>query len=379
MQELDLTPVQKRELRDYLEWNERPENRFYRYDYYRDNCSTRVRDAIDRVTGGQLQRQLRAAPTGTTYRSHTRRLTAGLDPVDLFWFTGFTYVMGHPVDEPLTAWEESFLPGKLAEHVRTATVTDAAGATRPLVRHEQLLSDTKRPPMPDRAPSRVAGYAVAGLLIGGAFAGLARLASRPRTGAPHPPSPGTPGEGRGEGRREGGNAPIAKSKRPHPNPLPEYRERGPESRSINGSRLARIAFALLVVPWALIWGIGALIGTNSWLVTDHAAAYRNENLLQFSVLILPLAVLGPTVAFGRRRGARVAVGLAAAGAALSLLGLILKIFPPFWQHNAEIIALALPTNVGLAVAIWWLARRVAAPAPVIPDVGAIPASKHAPD
>ena len=40
------------------------------------------------------------------------------------------------------------------------------------------------------------------------------------------PSPGTPGEGRGEGDSEAGNA---TSEPKHPHPLPEYRERGPES------------------------------------------------------------------------------------------------------------------------------------------------------
>jgi Fe-S-cluster containining protein len=44
------------------------------------------------------------------------------------------------------------------------------------------------------------------------------------------PSPGTPGEGGGEGDFERRTTrPIPN--RPHPNPLPEYRERGPEARS----------------------------------------------------------------------------------------------------------------------------------------------------
>jgi tetratricopeptide (TPR) repeat protein len=42
-----------------------------------------------------------------------------------------------------------------------------------------------------------------------------------------PPSPGTPGEGWGEGDFEGKAASEIRN-RPHPNPLPEYRERGPE-------------------------------------------------------------------------------------------------------------------------------------------------------
>jgi uncharacterized protein DUF4105 len=77
LQELNLTPAQKLGLKEFLETNELPENRKYRYDYYRDNCSTRVRDAIDQATDGELKRRdrhdlpvahppadLRAGPAG---------------------------------------------------------------------------------------------------------------------------------------------------------------------------------------------------------------------------------------------------------------------------------------------------------------------------
>ena len=50
------------ELQRFLQWNERPENRFYHYDYYRDNCSTRVRDALDRVLGGRIAAQTDGVP-----------------------------------------------------------------------------------------------------------------------------------------------------------------------------------------------------------------------------------------------------------------------------------------------------------------------------
>jgi hypothetical protein len=48
-------------LREFLEWNWLPQNRDYLYDYFRDNCSTRVRDALDRVLGGALRTSSRAA------------------------------------------------------------------------------------------------------------------------------------------------------------------------------------------------------------------------------------------------------------------------------------------------------------------------------
>ena len=55
----------RRSSRSSCEWNERPEHRFYHYDYYRDNCSTRVRDALDRVAGRRAARQTDGLPTGT--------------------------------------------------------------------------------------------------------------------------------------------------------------------------------------------------------------------------------------------------------------------------------------------------------------------------
>ncbi|MBA3970505.1 MAG: DUF4105 domain-containing protein, partial [Gemmatimonadetes bacterium] len=73
-QELNLTQEQARALQHFLEWNDQPQNREYRYDYFRDNCSTRLRDALDAVIGGQLRVLTRGRPTGTTYRWHSERL-----------------------------------------------------------------------------------------------------------------------------------------------------------------------------------------------------------------------------------------------------------------------------------------------------------------
>src|SRR5262249_32797129 len=39
-QDLDLAPAQRAKLFQYLEWNARPENMQYRYDYFRANCSS---------------------------------------------------------------------------------------------------------------------------------------------------------------------------------------------------------------------------------------------------------------------------------------------------------------------------------------------------
>ena len=73
-QELNLTPAQRLKLQQFVQWNELPQNKFYRYDYYRDNCSTRLRDALDHAVGGQLQTSTVTRMTSGTYRFHTLRL-----------------------------------------------------------------------------------------------------------------------------------------------------------------------------------------------------------------------------------------------------------------------------------------------------------------
>src|SRR5262249_41964180 len=91
-QELDLAPAQRAALQAFLRWNWQREHREYFYDYYRDNCSTRVRDAIDRVVGGAL-RSYGVGPSGMTWRDETRRLNEN-NPL---LYSGMLLVLGQPV------------------------------------------------------------------------------------------------------------------------------------------------------------------------------------------------------------------------------------------------------------------------------------------
>ena len=129
VQELNLPPAARLQLREFLRWNEQPEHRFYHYDYYRDNCSTRVRDALDRVLGGAIKAQTARTPDGhdlpVPYPApHGQRSTrlhgaaAGARP---------------GVDRPISAWEEMFLPLALREHVRRVMLPGPNGTTVPLV------------------------------------------------------------------------------------------------------------------------------------------------------------------------------------------------------------------------------------------------------
>jgi hypothetical protein len=168
-QELDLTPAQRLALRQFLEWNWQPQNREYFYDYYRDNCSTRIRDAIDRVIGGAIRRY-GEQPSAMTWRDETRRLNEDRIPL----YTGLLLALGQPVDVVMSRWEQMFLPGRLREHVDSVRVTGADGSLRPLVKSERVLNEGGAWPVPDRPTSWLLGYALAGVLVGTLLALLGR-------------------------------------------------------------------------------------------------------------------------------------------------------------------------------------------------------------
>jgi hypothetical protein len=291
VQELEMTPRARKELQEFLEWNERPENRFYHYDYYRDNCSTRIRDALDRALGGRIREQTGRAPTDRTYRFHTQRLTANDPPV----YTGLLLALGHPVDRPISVWEEMFLPLAVREHFRKLTVIGSKGDEVPLVKSERTLFESSDQPPAATPPNWLPFYLAAGLVLGGVVVALTTMVSH--------------------------------------------------------SRAARICFLLLTSIWVLVTGIAGLVLAGLWGLTDHAAAYHNENLLQMNLMALPLLWLLPGFMRGRRRPG-LTHGLAMLVAGISLLGLMLKLLPQFYQVNGSIIALALPVHLGVAAGIW---------------------------
>jgi hypothetical protein len=158
VQWLDLDPAQARALATALARNARPENARYRYVYYADNCSTRVRDAIDRALGGQLKQQLSGRSQGNTYRSESVRLAW---PAKWMAF-GFHLGMSGYGDRPLSRWEEAFIPMRLRDALREARRADG----RPLVSSEQVLLPHRLSLPPQEMPR----WRVPALFIGLALA-----------------------------------------------------------------------------------------------------------------------------------------------------------------------------------------------------------------
>jgi len=286
VQTLNLTPAQRADLRDFLEWNERPENKFYRYDPYRDNCSTRIRDAIDRVLGGRLQEATDHDRTHGTYRSHSVRLVADHRPT----YVGLMLALAEPSDRPLSAWEAMFVPLEMRRYLRDVTVLGADGREEPLVVSERTVFESTATYGRDAPPNWLLAFLAAGCGIAGLIA-----------------------------------LPVLWPAR----------------------AAARVVGTVMGSLWALVAGIAGVVMAGLWLFTNHWIAYGNENLFFANPVALVLAATLPFAMRGTRGAMRVSLWVAGAVVALSLLGFLVQVLPWFDQVNGPIVALALPPNLAL--------------------------------
>jgi hypothetical protein len=299
-QVLALSPVEKAALREFLQWNAREENKYYRYDYYSDNCATRLRDALNRVMGGRLRVPLNVPGDGRTWRGETARLLASMLPL----YAGIEVALGRHADAPLSKWDEEFLPEHMATHYATTVVEDAAGQRLRLVAQDTMLFASTRMALPQEAPDRVAMAALLGLTLAGLLAGLA------------------------------------------------------DARA----QLARVMLAFAVALWYAIGGLLGTALLLAATVTKHAPYMgANTTLLALQPLLLVAAIVVP-MAFWRGIASRAARGVSTLIALLALCGVAIQLVPSLAQSSGVVLAVVVPVHVAIALALWRLdhARPAAA-------------------
>jgi hypothetical protein len=295
---LEMSPAVRTALRRQLEAAALPENRDYSYDPFLSNGSTRVRDELDRATGGRLRAAATKLPSRSTLRQETLRLTRNLIPGYLF----ASLAQGAAADRPLDSWGRMFLPGELQATLRHV---GRAGSWNdlPLVMSEGTLVAAPRDqrPPPDGQAGAVGRLVAAGLAIGTALA-LAGWAARRR----------------------------------------------PRLRIALGVSTGTIGLVLGLLGGTLVVG---------WCLGDNLSSRRNENILQLAPWAIVLPLLAAGVAAGRPSATRKAFWIVAAAGALAAGGLLLKVTPWFRQDNLPLIGAFLPVWLGLAVGLRALCRE----------------------
>lgn len=288
--ELELTEVERAQLLSALRENARPEHRYYRYDYYRDNCATRVRGALDHVLGGRIYDHNRG-PAQMSYRSHTLRLVAD----DAVLYVALDLALGPQTDEAITFWDEGFLPQRLHDLVKQTTVL-RGGEAVPLVRSERWLLPAQLPEPRPLAPNWSGRYLWLGILLGVALTAL-----------------------------------------------------GAGARANRGLRIALgVVFTLIGLKLGLL---GCALGYLGFF-SSHAAAAANFNVLLAPPWALLFAFAGVGVARGTAEAWKVArwAGLGALFSTVLALGIHVLGRDP--QANGQELACALPFWIGALAASW---------------------------
>ncbi len=132
-----LDSIQKNQIFDFLQDNMKPEKRNYRYDFFFDNCATRIRDIFPHIfpetkytdttqIGGQSFRK---------YLDHYLRNSPWAD-------FGIDLILGLPTDDPAGFQGKMFLPDHLRDGLKTAQL-----GSIPLISSDKMVYDA--PDTPD--------------------------------------------------------------------------------------------------------------------------------------------------------------------------------------------------------------------------------------
>jgi len=139
-QVLDLATNDKQKLFEFLEWNNLPENQFYYYDYFYDNCATRIRDALANTFEERLVFDGSYITTDKTIRILTDDYL-GLQP---WGDLGIDICLGLPMDKKATPWMYMFLPDYVKSGLDHATLK-TENSELPIVKETIIVYESKGP------------------------------------------------------------------------------------------------------------------------------------------------------------------------------------------------------------------------------------------
>ncbi|QSE99346.1 DUF4105 domain-containing protein [Fulvivirga lutea] len=137
-QVLNLNQEQKQAFFDFLQWNAQPENQYYYYDYFYDNCATRVRDALKTTFGEKVTFDGSYINTDYTIRELTDLYLTYQPWGDL----GIDICLGLPMDKKATPEMYMFLPDYIESAFNNATIESDSGKL-PLVKETIVTYESK--------------------------------------------------------------------------------------------------------------------------------------------------------------------------------------------------------------------------------------------
>lgn len=129
-QVLNIDLDEKQKLFSFLETNYLPQNRDYKYDFFYNNCATKIWDVLKTSYGKNL---VFKDDYLTDLKSH-RQLIRDFVPINTWLGFGIDLALGSLIDDKATAYEHMFLPQYTMEQIEVATLEskNLAEKTSPL-------------------------------------------------------------------------------------------------------------------------------------------------------------------------------------------------------------------------------------------------------
>jgi hypothetical protein len=228
---INLSLPQKEILYKRLLWNIEPENLVYPYQYFFDNCTTKVRDYLDEALGGQISQTL-VGETDKTFRDHMQ------DHYQSVAVIGFSLdvLTNSNLDRRISEYEEMFLPLNLRESLSMLGSNVAEnGELQMLLTDSQTIMEFP-PPTIDNDP-----YLFASIILIAPVLFLCLMFKKI--------------------------------------PMPFY-----ATHARIGLKFEGISFRLLGalgIVTALFSGVYGILMLGSWFVSEHLDLHHNVNLLLF--------------------------------------------------------------------------------------------------
>ncbi|MEH6764541.1 MAG: DUF4105 domain-containing protein [Aequorivita antarctica] len=160
-QTLNLSYTEKQAVSDFLWNNVKPENKKYKYDFFFDNCATKIRDVIQEVLGNKLEFKEDHLKEEYTFRQLIQQNLKA----NSWGSLGIDIALGAVIDRTAKPIEYQFLPEYVYEGAANAVI-NRNGTSESLVSHTTVLfENSPTPPENDffLSPLFVLGFL--GLLI----------------------------------------------------------------------------------------------------------------------------------------------------------------------------------------------------------------------
>lgn len=134
--DLNLNDVQK--VFEFLENNAKPENRLYKYEFFYDNCSTRLYDVMEEVLGDKLVFDPKYSKKENLSHRDLIQLYLANHPWGDF---GIDFALGSDIDRKATSRDYLFLPDYVFDAFTKVRIIES-GKEQPIVkRTEDILLD----------------------------------------------------------------------------------------------------------------------------------------------------------------------------------------------------------------------------------------------